>query len=311
MAQTSAPIALLLSIYIPRDVVHWHCYSLSRGISDMKLVHMAAILLLGCAVSSCSLDNYLFNDQHIDEYALPDNTIPDSLLTHVTFESGGNTLYGIHARAVGSSGLTVLYCHGNKHHIDEYWDRVMLLHEAGLGVFIFDYRGFGRSEGTPSEAALYEDAEAALTALLSQADVTTDSIVFYGYSLGNVSSIHLAANVKSPVILIAEVPFASATSLLQGGTLIDVPKGWLTDGEFDNAETIRRITSPLLLFGAGRDATTRFRDNGRVVYENAPDPKKLVYISESGHTGIPRTMGHDTYRKVILDWIDNARPSVP
>ena len=95
----------------------------------MKLVHMAAILVLGCALSNCSLDSYLFNEQHIDKYALPDNTIPDSLLTHVTFESGGNTLYGIHARAVGSSSeLTVLYCHGNKYHIDEYWDRVMLLH---------------------------------------------------------------------------------------------------------------------------------------------------------------------------------------
>ena len=260
------------------------------------------ILIVGCM----SLDSFLFNEEKLDRYALPGNTIPDSLLEFVSFDSGGNTLYGYWVASDGARpGITMLYCHGNKHNIDEYWDRVMLLHELGMNIFIFDYRGFGMSQGESSEDGLYADGEAALNYLLSRSEVHADSICFYGYSLGNVVSIYLASAVFDPLCLIAEAPFASANSLTQGSTVLDIPCGWLTDGEFDNAEKIKYISCPFLQFHGEQDDVCRYRDNGKIVFDNAPEPKSLALIPSAAHDNIPDVMGHEQYLAQIAAWINS------
>ena len=124
----------------------------------MKKLNSIIILLFLIAFTACEMDNFLFNEKQIDKYKLPGNNIPDSQLEIVTFNSEGHKLYGYWVISNGQrSGLTILYCHGNKHNLDEYWDRVMLLHELGVNVLIFDYRGFGLSEGESSEKGLYKD----------------------------------------------------------------------------------------------------------------------------------------------------------
>ena len=258
------------------------------------------------AASGCTLDAFLFNEQELQQYALPGNTIPAALIQEVTFQSQGHTLYGFWVASNGGRpGITILYHHGNKHHIDEYWDRVMFLHDLGVNVFIYDYRGFGRSQGKfTTEEGLLADGEAALLYVLSRPEVDEDSLGFYGYSLGNVVSIYLAADRFDPLFLVAESPFASAASLAQGSTNLALPAGWLTEGSFDNAERVTRIAAPLLLFHGEDDDFVRYRDNGRVVYENAPQPKRLILVPSALHEDVPQTMGLAAYRQAILDWIN-------
>lgn len=260
------------------------------------------------ALSACmEMDGFLADAERLDTYTLPGNSIPAELIEPVTFESGGHTLYGFWVASDGQRpGVTVLYFHGNKHHIDEYWDRVQLLHEVGVNVIIFDYRGFGRSEGEFSEAAMLADGRAALDFALARPEVSLDSLGFYGFSLGNVSSIELAANVVDPLFLIAEAPFASANALQQGALNLAIPAGWLTEGSFDNAERIRRIDTPLLVLHGEEDDFVRYRDNGRVVYENAPDTKRLVLVPGAHHSDIPETMGLDAYRTLVAAWIHTS-----
>ncbi|MDZ7261093.1 MAG: alpha/beta hydrolase [candidate division KSB1 bacterium] len=264
-----------------------------------------SLLFLFVLFISCELDSFLFNEKKIDHYQLPGNTIPDSLLTQVTFKSDGHTLYGYWVRSNGQRpGITLLYCHGNKHNIDEYWDRVMYLHQLGVNVFIFDYRGYGLSEGESSEEGLYRDGESALNYVLSRKEVSRDSLCFYGYSLGNVVSIYLAAEKINPLCLFAEAPFASANSLTQGSTLLDIPPRWLTQGEFDNVEKVRHIKTPFMLLHGEDDELVRYRDNGKVVFENAPEPKLLVLVPGAKHTNVPETMGINRYLETLRDWID-------
>ncbi len=266
---------------------------------------------LGIVASGCTLDGFLFNPERVDSYRLPGNTIPDSLIEEVTFQSREFTLHGIWIRSNGGRpGITLLYCHGNKHNIDEYWDRVMFLHELGVNLFIFDYRGFGRSEGkSTSEADLLQDGEAALNYLLSRPEVIPDSLGYYGYSLGAVPAIYLAAEVRDPLLLVAESPFASAASLAQGSLNLLLPAGWLTKGRFDNAERVKQIETPLLLLHGSADDLVRFRDNGRVVWENAPEPKRLVLVESARHDNVPQTLGVDNYRRMLADWIARAASS--
>ena len=272
--------------------------------SLIRLGGWGALLL---AIAGCNLDAFLFNNRSIEAYRLPGNTIPMNLIEPVTLPSGGTTLYGFWVSSAGGRpGITLIYFHGNKHDIDEYWDRVMFLHDAGVNVFVFDYRGFGRSEGTPTETGLYADAEAALAYVLARPGVSPDSIGLYGYSLGNVPSIYLAAERFNPLFLIAESPFASANSLTQASLSLDVSTGWLTDGRFDNVAEIRKIRAPLLLFHGQDDDFVRYRDNGRVVFENAPDPKQLKLVTGAVHDDVPQRMGLNVYRAAILQWIDQS-----
>ncbi len=264
------------------------------------------LLLPLVVITACELDGFLFNEEKIDQYELPDNTIPQTLLEQVTFESEGNTLYGYWVASNGQRpGLTILYCHGNKHNIDEYWDRVMFLHQLGVNIFIFDYRGFGLSEGESSEAGLYADGEAALNYVLSRNEVaTTDSLCFYGYSLGNVVSIYLASKITNPLCLFAESPFASANSLTQSSLALDIQPLWLTDGEYDNLDKVKRIKTPFMLLHGKEDDFVRYRDNGRLVFENAPEPKELVLVPIAQHDDVPETMGIDRYLELIDGWIN-------
>jgi len=264
------------------------------------LLALCAVALAGCL----EMDAFLADERPLDEYVLPGNTIPAHLIEPVTLDSEGSTLHGFWVASSGARpGLTVLYCHGNKHSLDEYWDRVMILHELGVNVFIFDYRGFGRSEGTFSEAGMQADARAALQHVLARPGVTADSLGLYGYSLGNVASIYLAAEHVDPLFLVAEAPFASAGSLTQGALSLALPGGWLTRGRFDNAARIGRVRTPFLLLHGADDDFVRYRDNGRVLYERAPDPKRLVLVPGAAHNDIPQTMGLPAYRTALAEWI--------
>ncbi|MBN2414013.1 alpha/beta hydrolase [candidate division KSB1 bacterium] len=271
----------------------------------MKRQNILIFLLLWTVFYSCELDSFLFNEKQIDKYTLPGNTIPVSNLEMVTFNSEGHKLYGYWVQSNGSRpGLTILYCHGNKHNMDEYWDRVMLLYDLGVNVFVFDYRGYGLSEGESSESGLYKDGEAALRFVLGEKGVAADSVCLYGYSLGNVVSIYLAAEKINPLTLFAESPFASANSLTQGSTVLDIPAKWLTTGKFNNAEKIKKIKTPLFLLHGSDDDFVRYRDNGKIVFQNAPQPKSLNVVAGAAHNNIPDVMGSQNYLAAISAWIN-------
>lgn len=263
------------------------------------------LFLPGCL----TLDSFLFNPEPLEQYALPNNTIPDSLIQDVSFTSGTHKLYGFWVKSDGTRpGMTILYCHGNKHNIDYYWDRVMLLHQTGMNVFVFDYRGYGMSEGESSENGLHADGLAALNYIRGRYGVQDDSLCIYGYSLGNVVSIYLAAiDSVQPLGLVAECPFASGNSLTQGSAGLNIPPLWLSEGDFNNAENIRKNTSPFLLFHGEKDDFVQYRDNGKIVHNNANNPKKMILLTEANHSDIPEIMGEQTYIDSLVSWIETVK----
>ncbi len=277
----------------------------------MRVVNLLVTVLITLVICGCELDSFMFNTEQLEQYSLPGNSIPDSLIEHVTFESGSNTLHGFWVKSNAShfmSSVTILYCHGNKHNIDYYWDRVEYLHNTETNVFVFDYRGFGLSEGESSEQGLYEDGVAALDYLCTRPDFSLDSLCLYGFSLGNVVSIYLASEIVDPMCLIAEAPFASANSLTQGSALLDLPGRWLTDGRFDNVEKIKNIDTYFYLIFGDHDDFVRPYDNGRVIWENAPMPKMSLVVPFANHENIPETIGITEYISLISYWIFWARP---
>jgi alpha-beta hydrolase superfamily lysophospholipase len=270
--------------------------------------HIAGVVILTTALSlfsSCKLDTMLFNAKKLTSYTLSNRVIPDSLRTFVSLTSRGNRIYGFYVK---SSGVhpdgTILYCHGNLESIEPYWERVELLFRAGYNVFIYDYEGYGMSEGECSEEALYADGRASLAYLLSRPDVNKAHIVFYGWSLGAVVAIDLAARQSTPRVLVCESPFASGEALVQSGTLIDIPGNVVIKGDYNNAAKIRDVHAPFLLFHGTDDRFIDITKNGQVIFDNANEPKKFIRVDGAGHTTVPWTMGADAYIKALVDFIE-------
>ncbi|MFN4986094.1 MAG: alpha/beta hydrolase [Ignavibacteria bacterium] len=269
----------------------------------LTTVVVASIVLL----QGCSMDAFLFNNLAVNEYNLSTAVIPAAQVEAVTLKSGTETIYGFYVKQPDTQRVephqVILYSHGNKYNVEEYWNRVELFYRAGFDVFIYDYRGYGMSTGKSSEQGLHEDATSALNYLRSRKDVDTTQIVDYGYSLGGVPTMYLAATQHKPKCVITEAIFASSEALVRTGTLLDVPGNYIMEGAFDNVGNARVRTSPLLMLHGTRDSFVPFEPHGKPIFEAAQQPKVLRLIEGADHTEVPSTLGEETYIEIIRTFI--------
>jgi len=276
----------------------------------MKTLRTILLVMVSLSFASCDLDSLLFKETALTSYTLSTAVIPESNREFVTMTSQGKKIYGYFIKSNGNSpSITILYFHGNYDHLQYYWDRAELLYKTGCNVFIFDYQGFGMSEGTPSESALYADSRAALQYVLSRSDVAATRLVFYGYSLGCAGAIDVAAYTFTPSCLLLESPYASSSVLLQSGVLLDIPGSYIMKGEYNNAEKIRMVHTPLLLMHGVDDKFIDIEKNGAVVFNNANPPKQFIRVPGADHEGVPGAMGESNYVFTVASFILQYTPA--
>jgi pimeloyl-ACP methyl ester carboxylesterase len=263
------------------------------------------IIVVGLTLSSCNLDHLLFNSKTPFNYTLSNAIIPDSSRQFLSFQSQGNTIYGFFVksnRQVDSvKDYTILYFHGNKFDISQCWDRVEFLYNAGFSVLIFDYEGFGKSEGTCSEEAIYSDSRAVRSYLYSRPGVDTSKIIYYGYSLGSAAAIDLCVQYPSQKMIL-EAPFASGELLIQSGTLLDISEPFLLQGVFDNEDKIKNVHVPVAIIHGVDDKLLDINKNGEVVFNNANLPKVFIPVPGADHADVPQKMGMPAY----IDFLYNV-----
>jgi hypothetical protein len=180
-----------------------------------------------------------------------------------------------------STGRWLLICHGNAGNLSEF-DRPMHyagLRRLGLNLLAFDYRGYGESEGSPSEAGLYRDAQAAYRYLGEKQGATPDRIIVFGHSLGSAVAVDLASRV--PVAgLIVEGALTSAID--RGQELYPyIPVRWIAGSRFSAIEKISNVRAPKLFLHAVGDEVIP-PAHGRRLYQAAPPPKTFVEL-QGGH----------------------------
>jgi hypothetical protein len=277
----------------------------------MKTLQTILLVALSLSFASCDLDGLLFPKTSLTSYDLSTAVIPEANREMVTMTSQGNKIYGyfVKPNPSSTSSITVLYFHGNHDHLQYYWNRAELFYKMGVNVFIFDYQGYGMSEGTPSESALYADGRAALQYVLSRTDVSAKRLAFYGYSVGAAGAIDVAAYEFTPSCLCLESPFASVSALLQSGVLLDIPSSYITKGEYNNAEKIRKVHAPLLLMHGVADNFIDIEKNGAVVFNNANPPKQFIRVPGADHEGVPGAMGESTYISAVKTFIQQYTPA--
>lgn len=291
------------------------------------IVILSAVLAIGScqkidldslAFPAEKLEAYTFEayeDQEIEipsQYAIdPANRTLVSLQSH-SEESGENyTIYGVYIGDMNSiaTDTVILYLHGQSLHMDNYYSRASLLANIGgkhnYGVFMIDYRGYGMSEGSPTEKGLYEDADAALDWLISKGAVGSRTII-YGYSLGAIPSIDRCAYREDFVAskLIIESPLASVENLVHSSTLINVDPGFVTSLEFNNAEKIKDVSQPLYWMHGVEDTYIAIQ-NGELIYANHTGVQMADRVAGSDHSEVPVKMGFEYYLNRLQYFIQN------
>lgn len=275
--------------------------------SCMKLNDLAFI---NEALTSYELDNYSGEVDFIlsEEYDV-DN------IHHLTLTSGKFDIAALYIGdlATMDQDSIILYCHGQSLHMDFYWQRAKLLANCGgnerFGVLMFDYRGYGLSEGSPTEAGLYEDVRAAFDWLVDEG-ISSENIIVYGFSLGSAPATDLMAfahHGEKPSKLILESPFASTDFITQESTLIEVSASYISTLEFDNAEKIKSVQEPLLWMHGVDDDYVAIT-NGEQIAANYPgSDSTFVRVAGAlhGNDGVPETMGFDAYLETIETFITN------
>jgi fermentation-respiration switch protein FrsA (DUF1100 family) len=179
------------------------------------------------------------------------------------------------------SGYWLLICHGNAGNLSEggralHYAR---LRDLGLGILAFDYRGYGESEGSPGEAGVYRDAEAAYHYLRDGLGVPPGRIILFGHSLGSAVAVELAGRVPAAGLILDG---ALSSGVERGQELYPwLPVRWIARNRFESNRRIGRLTLPKLFLHARDDQIVPIA-HGERLFAAAPEPKRFVRLS-GGH----------------------------
>ena len=197
----------------------------------------------------------------------------------------------------------LLFFHGNAGNISHRLESLQIFNALGLSTFIFDYRGYGRSEGKASEQGTYLDAEAAWRYLTAERGIPEQDIVHFGRSLGGAIATHLAIN-HPPRALILESTFTSVPDV-GAKNYPFLPVRWLARFQYDTHKILPSVSAPVLIVHSAQDTIIPFQ-NGRDLFAVANEPKTFLEIV-GGHnegflaSGKTYVDGLDAFLKVHLD----------
>jgi fermentation-respiration switch protein FrsA (DUF1100 family) len=188
--------------------------------------------------------------------------------------------------ATPNARVATVFFHGNGGNLTHRIPHMQAIADAGSSLLIPDYRGYGKSDGKPSEAGVYLDAEAAYQWLIGQG-YAPNRIVIQGESLGSAVAVDLASrNPCAGVIL--EAPFNSAAQVAAGVLPVFGP---LVMRIFDSKRKVGGIHAPMLFLHGDRDEVIPYR-LGRDLYQAAPEPKEFWTVEGAGHNDMVEVAGN-------------------
>ncbi len=250
-----------------------------RSMCDMKsnnrkyfFIRLMTSVLLIYAVINASA--FLFSDRFIFYPQAPGYADHQGIIKLTTEDRTEiSALYLSNRKA----RYTILFSHGNAEDIGDIHPIVMMLHDMGFSIFVYDYRGYGTSRGRPSEAGLYRDIDAAWVYMTEKLSIPPERIIVYGRSIGTGPSVELAER-RRIAGLILESPFMSIYRVVTEMPLLLFDK-------FNNIQKIGNVHTPVLIIHGEKDELVPIR-HGRQIFQRANKPKYSLWIANAGHNNI-------------------------
>jgi fermentation-respiration switch protein FrsA (DUF1100 family) len=199
---------------------------------------------------------------------------------------------------------TIIFFHGNGGNITNVTWLAQRFAKHGFNVLLFDYRGYGASDGIAgSEAGLYADGDAAVAFVVNQKKVPPEQIVLYGHSLGTavVSDVALRGHFGAVVL---ESGFSSASSLATTALpWLPRPLHFLGKNRFESARKLTQVKSPILIVHGDPDQTIPTSES-QILFASANEPKKLMILPGAGH--VPFGSAGEKYLVQVEQFIREA-----
>jgi dipeptidyl aminopeptidase/acylaminoacyl peptidase len=226
----------------------------------------------------------------------------------VWFNSADGTR--LHGWFLSASGVrpqdapTILHAHGNAGNIESHIGFTDYLPAAGFNLFIFDYRGYGQSEGSPRKRSpLIEDTNAALNAILARPDVDRNRIGLYGQSLGGSIGLCVMANRAEIRCAVVESAFTSwrdmAATVLGGGAISQTLASLMIDDTCRADDAISQINRPVLLLHGTTDSIISI-DQSRRLKEAGGDSVTLIELPGGDHNSLRDS--HPHIERFVIDF---------
>ena len=192
----------------------------------------------------------------------------------------------------------LLFFHGNAGNISHRRDSIEIFHRLGLNIFIIDYRGYGKSQGTPGEQGLYQDASAAWHYLAEEKGFAANQVLIFGRSLGGAVAASLASEVHARG-LILESNFSSAQDF--GRAVFPILSRLVfMRYDFNTAEKIQRVNCPVLVLHSPDDEIMPYH-LGEKVFQSANQPKHFVQMKGDHNYGFIQSQPE--YEQELFNWL--------
>lgn len=261
----------------------------------LRLTRIALMLVIGLLIMVMFFEDkfiyypakYPEGDWQIEAFAREGEIVPeiedsyfqasDGVKLHGWFCSPQRKVHGAFERA--PSVMTLLWFHGNAGNISHRYDMLRALIKLPAQIFIIDYRGYGKSEGAPSEEGLYLDARAAWDYLTVERGIAPRRIIIFGKSLGGAAAIDLAGKVEAAG-LIVQSSFTSAADMASQ-IMPFIPRA-LIKTKMDSISKIASIRCAKLFIHSPVDEVVPY-ELGRRLFEAAPEPKQFYEVKGANH----------------------------
>lgn len=202
--------------------------------------------------------------------------------------------------------FTVLFCHGKGGNMTHRLDTISFFYELGLNCFIFDYRGYGNSQGRPSEEGTYLDAAAAYKWLSQRKNIKPENVVLFGRSLGGSIAAQLASKISARGLVLE----SSFTSYVDVGRKFYpyMPVRWFATFSYKTVDYLSKIKCPVMIVHSRNDEVVPF-ELGLRLYDAANEPKEFIEIFGTHNDGFLHS--GDIYRQGWTNWLgfmENYKP---
>ncbi len=201
--------------------------------------------------------------------------------------------------------MVLLFFHGNAGNITHRYDMICSLMELPVQVFIIDYRGYGKSEGSPSESGLYLDARAAWDYLTIERGVPSNRIIIFGKSLGSVPAVDLASKVEA-ASLVVQSGFTSAPDM--AASIFPFLPKVLLHSKMDSINKVANVGYPKLFIHSPIDEVVPYK-LGRRLFDAAPEPKQFYEVSGAPHNET-YIVGGKAYLQALRAFIETCKPAL-
>jgi len=200
------------------------------------------------------------------------------------------------------SKQVLLWFHGNAENIGYDLDQLRDLAKIGVNILAVDYRGYGKSEGEPDEAGVYQDADAAYDYLIEQRHFRPQDIFIQGHSLGGAVAVDLASR-RPCGGLIVESSFTNARAMARRMFVIPLVE-YVVKSRFDSLQKIHLVHAPILIVHGTSDEVIPFA-MAQQLFAAAPEPKRFYPVEGAGHNDLLE-VGGKSYLDGLKSFVDNS-----